>query len=261
MFDLALDHGADIDGDNDEYTDWSPLMLAAYKQRHRMRDTLLERGASIGLHEALLIGDDARVDRLLRSTPMPPGRAGMSSLLFLARTTWAIDRLIGLGEPVDTRDYWNETLLGSFTKLGPEGSPLVRHLKQRGFPARAEDHARLGDLEALQSLYDTDPAAVRQDEVLMSTQDVAVVRWLLARGANPNARTAFGSRCTALHGAAWSGNLALAELLVAAGADIRGRDVEHQNTPSGYARVARRLTNNPDCDAVAEYLEALEKDR
>jgi hypothetical protein len=260
MFDLALEHGADIDGDNDGYTDWSPLMLAAYKQRRRMRDVLIQRGAHIGLHEALLIGDDARVERFLRGGVILAGRAGMSSLLFLARTPWAIDRLLELGEPADTRDYRDETPIGSFAKLGAEGLPLVWHLQQRGFRSRAQDHARLGDLAALQALYRDDPASVRDDEVLMCTQDVAVARWLLEHGASPNARTTFGSRCMALHGAAWNGNLALAKVLVEAGADIRGLDIEHRNTPSGYARVARKMTNNPDCDAVAEYLEALERD-
>ena len=87
---------------------------------------------------------------------------------------------------------------------------------------------------------------------------MATCRWLLERGANPNARTSFGSHCMALHGAAWNGNLELAKLLVSAGADLRGLDVEHRNTPSGYARVARRITNNADCEVVAEYLESLE---
>jgi ankyrin repeat protein len=263
MFELVLEHGADIDGGNSGYTDWSPLMLAAYKQRVRMRRTLLERGAYIGLYEALLLGDDASVRRMLNdgAGSIPRNRAGLSSLLFLARTPWAIDRLLELGEPADARDYWNETPVGSFAKLGSEGLPLVRHLLQRGFTARAEDLARLGDLKALQSLHATNPASVRHDEVLMSTQDVNVAKWLLDHGANPNARTSFGSQCMALHGAAWNGNLELAKLLVSAGADVQGLDVEHRNTPAGYARVARRITNNPDCDVVAEFLESLERSR
>ena len=262
MFDLLLAHGANIDGDNADYTNWSPLMLAAYKQRPRMRDVLVRRGAKIGLYEALLLGDDARTEELLRpgKSAIPEDRAGLGSLLHLARTPWAIDRLLDLGEPRDSRDYWNETAAGSMSKLGgDEARTLVRHLQNRGFDVSAEEYARLGDLASLEALYAKDQSFVHRDEVLMSTQDIAVAAWLLARGANPDARTSFGSRCTALHGAAWNGNLALAKLLVEAGADVRGLDVEHRNTPAGYARVARRITNNPDCDAVAEYLEALER--
>ena len=35
-----------------------------------------------------------------------------------------------------------------------------------------------------------------------------LVKWLLERGANPNARSGIGSQGTALHSAAWEGNLA-----------------------------------------------------
>jgi ankyrin repeat protein len=263
MFDLALEHGADFDGYNREYTGWSPLMLAAYKQRPRMQRVLIERGARIGLFEALLIGDDARVGKFLRrgASALPQDKRGMDSLLHLARTPFAIDRLLELGEPRDARDYWNESPVGAMAKLGAEGVALVRHLQKRGFEVSAEEYARLGDLDALSTLYEKDPSFVKRDEVLMSTENLKVVAWLLERGANPNARTSFGSQAMALHGAAWCGDLARAKLLVAAGADVHGRDVEHQNTPSGYARVARRITNNPACDAVAEYLEELERKR
>ncbi len=262
MFDLAMEHGADCDGDNRHYSNWSPLMLAACKQRPVMQRVLVEFGATIGLYEALLLGDDARTEALLRpgARAIPQDRAGMESLLNLARTPWAIDRLLELGEQRDSRDYWNETPVGAIAKLGgAQAGALVSHLRKRGFEISAEEYARLGDLAALEALYAEEPASVRRDEVLMSTQEPAVVSWLLERGANPNARTSFGSQCMALHGAAWSGNLTVAKLLVAAGADVGGLDVEHRNTPSGYARVSRRMTNNPACDAVAEYLESLER--
>ncbi len=262
MFDLLLENGADIDGDNREYTHWSPLMLAAAKGRKAMRDALLERGARIGLFEALLLGDDARLEFLLQAGALPGQRPGVGSLLHLARTPYAIDRLLELGEPRDTRDYWNDTPVGSMSRLGAAGAPLVRHLQSRGFTVTAEELARLGDRDALAALHAQDPAAIRRDQVLMNAIESGngeLVSWLLARGASPNARSTFGSQCMALHSAAWNGNLALAKALVAAGADLRGLDAEHRNTPSGYARVARRITNNPDCDAVAEYLEQLEK--
>lgn len=264
VFDVLLHHGANVNGDNREYSDWSPLMLAAYKQRAGMRQALIQRGAKIGLFEALLLGDDARLERILRpgAVSLPKDRRGMDSLLHLARTPYAIDRLLELGESRHARDYWNETPVGAMCKLGTKARGLVRHLQKRGFQVRPEEFARLGDLESLAELHARDPSFVRHDEVLMKAIDsgsVELVGWLLERGASANARTTFGSQCMALHSAAWNGNLAIAKLLVAAGADLRGLDVEHRNTPAGYARVARRITNNPDCDAVAEYLEQLEK--
>ena len=71
-----------------------------------------------------------------------------------------------------------------------------------------------------------------------------IVSCLLARGANVNARAAGGH--TALHEAAFRGNLELAALLLAHGADATARNAEGQ-TPldvaeaGGHAALARRL--------------------
>jgi hypothetical protein len=81
-----------------------------------------------------------------------------------------------------------------------------------------------------------------------------LVQWLLDRGANANARSSIGSRGTALHSAAWNGNLPMVKLLVAAGADIDVRDEEHHNTPAGFAEVAITVSNNPRCKDVVDYL-------
>ena len=66
-----------------------------------------------------------------------------------------------------------------------------------------------------------------------------LVSWLLEKGANPNARTGFGSQATALHGAAWQGNMRMVETT---GRRRRGRQrawTWSTSTPSGFARVAR----------------------
>ena len=84
-----------------------------------------------------------------------------------------------------------------------------------------------------------------------------LVRSLLARGADPNARSAVGSRGSALHSAAWEGDLRMARRLVEVGADVQARDPEHHHTPAGWARVAITVTNNPTCADVAAYLDSL----
>ena len=74
MFELLLEAGADVNGTNDQYDHWSPLMLTRDQDRDDMRDELLRRGARVGLMEALLFGDDARVEELLRpgKDALPP---------------------------------------------------------------------------------------------------------------------------------------------------------------------------------------------
>jgi ankyrin repeat protein len=260
MFDLLLGAGADVNGTNDGYEHWSPLMLTVHWNRPDMQQELLRRGAKVGLFEALLFADDERVERMLRigRAALPAAAPGGGSLLALARTPFAIDRLLELGASTDRKDMWDSTPIGSLSRLGARGQPLVRHLIARGLRAAPVEFARLGDRAALQALMEQDPSIVKQDDVLVGAAEfghLELVRWLLQRGANPSARSSQGSRGTALHGAAWEGNLELAKVLVAAGADLNAHDLEHRATPAQFARVAVDVTNNPQCGVVATYLE------
>lgn len=264
MVDLLLDAGANVDGENDGYDRWSPLMVAAHHDQHDIRDELLRRGARVGLVEALLLADDGRVDELLRSgaQALPELRPNGGSILSFARTPFAIDRLIALGAQTDMKDRWGSTPIESMSRLGERGLPLVRHLIARGVPAAPEAYARMGDRPALEALVESDPRVARSDAVMMGAVDSghhALAEWLVARGANINARASAASRHTALHSAAWNGDLRMAQLLVRAGADVAARDEEHDSTPLHWARVAIDVTNNPKCQEVVQFLAPLER--
>ena len=115
-----------------------------------------------------------------------------------------------------------------------------------------------GELEARSK--STPSEQVFADPVLKAAVDFGhadIVRWMLSNGANPNARSPAGSRETALHSAAWNGDLAMVRMLVEAGADAALLDEEHVNTPLGWSEVSRTVTNNPDCDRVTAYLAKL----
>jgi ankyrin repeat protein len=259
LFDLLLARGADVNGRNDQYDHWSPLMLAINRDRAGMRDELLRRGARIGLIEALMMADDARVEEILDASGLPAVAPNGGSILAFARTTKAIDRLLALGAGIDTKDRWGSRPIDAMSRLGARGIPLVSHLIARGVPASPMDYARLGDIETLAATYEKDPAAVRLDSVMMGAVDFrhhALVEWLLAHGANVNARAEAQSRHTALHSAAWNGDLRMAQLLIAAGADPSLLDEEHQGTPRQWAEVSAEITNNPDCMKVVEFLPA-----
>ena len=259
MFELLLDAGADVNGTSDQYDHWSPLMLTRDQNRDDMRDELLRRGARVGLMEALIFGDDVRVEELLRpgKDALPPYPPNGGSVLNFARTRFAIDRLLELGVSTDVKDRWGATPIESMSRLGPRGQELVRYLIARGVSAAPEEYARLGDLQTLQTIIERDPQVIRSDAVMMGAVDFGhqkLVEWLLARGGNVNARARSQSRHTALHSAAWNGDLPMARLLVDAGADVRARDEEHDGTPLDWARVAIEVTNNPKCQQVVEYL-------
>jgi len=258
-FELLLDRGASPDGANDAYDGWSPLMLAVQRGRPRMREALLARGARIGLVEALLLADDARLETLLAAgadvRPAQPPNGG--SLLIYARTPYAVERLLALGVPADRRDRWGTSPIEALSRLGAAGAPLVALLVAAGVPAPPHVHARLGDLTALEAAAAQAPAAVRDDAVLMAAVDARqheVASWLLAHGASANARATTESRQTALHAAAWNGDQRMVEILLAAGADPLARDAEHDSTPRGWAETSLQITRNPAAGAVAARL-------
>jgi ankyrin repeat protein len=161
-----------------------------------------------------------------------------------------------LGASVHQKDRWDATPMEAMSRLGPRGRPLVRHLVQRGVRAEPQEYARLGDKETLADAIARKPDIARSNAVLMAAVDFGhheLVRWLLSQGANVNAK----AQATALHSAAWNGDLEMVKLLVAAGADVSARDAEHDNTPAGWAQVAITVSNNPKCQDVADYLRGL----
>jgi ankyrin repeat protein len=256
MFDLLLAAGADPNGRNGDYDLWSPLMLAINRERADMRDILISRGARIGLVEALLMKDDAAVDVLL-AHGLPPLVPNRGSILAFARTPFAIDRLIETGAPIDLKDRWGVTPIEAMSRAGADGGALVRHMMARGVTPDPEAFARLGDRDMLAALAETDPEIARRDTVLMAAVEhrhYDLVGWLLGQGANANARNASLSRQTALHNAAWNGDLDMVMLLVEHGADLHARDGEHDNHPRGWAETAAAITNNPRCMDVAAWL-------
>jgi hypothetical protein len=262
MFDLLLDTGANIDGRNDQYEHWSPLMLTFHWEQPDMRRVLMERGANVGLIEAMLFEDDALVERMLRAgkRTLPKVEPNGGSLLAFARTPFAIDRLLELGVSTDRKDRWDTSPIEAMSRLGPRGRPLIQHMLQRGFKAEPREFARMGDKDALASIIAARPDVAKAQDVLLAAVDFGhyeLVQWLLDRGASANSRASWGSGGTALHSAAWNGDLAMVKLLVAAGADINARDEEHENTPASFAEVAITVSNNPRCKEVVDYLIAL----
>jgi ankyrin repeat protein len=261
IFDLLLDAGADVNGSNAEYDHWSPLMLTIQRGSETMQTELLRRGARVGLVEALLLADDSRLDELLNdrdTLPSPVPNDG--SWLQFARTTHAIDRLLALGASATEADKWGTTPVAALSKLRKRGQPLVRHLASQGIAVTAEDYARLGDQPAIEDSLRTGQSSAGHAPVLLAaveSRQLELARWLLEQGADANARATDRSRGTALHMAAWNGDLAMVELLVQAGADLAARDEEHHATALEWAETAVDITRNPTCQEVIAYLTGL----
>ena len=255
VFDLLLALGADCEGSNGGYDNWSPLMIAAFERRERMSAELRRNGAVVGLCEALLLGDDTGMERAIAQNPRSLERdTPTGSLLALARTPVAVARLLDLGVSPHPKNRWGADALEALSRLGAAGKPLVEALRAGGLSPSGADLARMGDHDALKELARDNPSRVRRDDVLIAAVDfghVGIARWLLENGADVNARTGFGSQGTALHSAAWNGDQEMVRCLLEFGADPSRLDREHETTPAHWARVARTVTNNPSCDDVA----------
>lgn len=256
MIALLLERGADVNGNNAEYDDWSPLMLATDRDRDTIRQELLRRGARVGLAEALMMGDDDAVSTLLAGG-LPDRVPNRGSWLAFARTVPAIDALIARGARPDQPDRWGTRPVEALSKLGDAGKPLVRHLMSLGLSATTADFARMGDLAELKRMEQKDRAVTAADAVFMaavSNRHVEIARWLLEHGASPNARASDQSRQSALHSAAWNGDLSMVRLLVESGADLQMVDDEYNASPLGWAETAIEVTGNEGCREVASYL-------
>jgi ankyrin repeat protein len=101
----------------------------------------------------------------------------------------------------------------------------------------------LGDWQTAERLLREIPQLVAQGgpgagvvHLMAKRNDVAAVKWLLAHGADPNARWShWDAEVTPLHLAVLGGHVAIVRLLLEAGADPRIRDSKHDSDAIGWA--------------------------
>jgi ankyrin repeat protein len=106
----------------------------------------------------------------------------------------------------------------------------------------------LRNWDALETLLRHDPglispagAAVGALHLMAKRNDIAAVEWLLAHGADPNARWAhWNSEVTPLHLAVLQGHVDVIRLLLRAGADPHIRDSFHDSSAIGWAEFFKR---------------------
>jgi ankyrin repeat protein len=145
---------------------------------------------------------------------MPGGHFGATALLTAVQrgNRGMVDALLDAGADINVRSHW---WAGSFGVLDHDG-PLTDHLIARGASVDVHAAARLGRVGTLTTLLAADPALVR------------------ARG---------GDGQTPLH---FARSIPVAEYLLAHGAEIDARDVDHESTPAQWmirdrTEVARYL--------------------
>jgi hypothetical protein len=149
----------------------------------------------------------------LKSKINEPGSDFNSPLITQVRSAAMLDVLLEAGADINARSHW---WAGGFGLLDCADPELASYAIQRGAVLTVHAAARLGMLEKLRELIAADPQLVH------------------ARG---------GDGQTPLH---FASTVEIAEYLLAQGANIDARDVDHESTPAQYmlrkrADIARYL--------------------
>lgn len=156
--------------------------------------------------------------------PMPDYSFGIQPLYAAVQRSdrETIDVLLDAGANIRKRTEW---WAGGFGVLDDCDPGMVDFLVERGAVVDAHAAARLGMLARLEELVAADPETVH------------------SRG---------GDGQTPLH---FASTVAIAELLLAKGADIDARDVDHESTPAQYMLRVDQARHYPhDRQDVARYL-------
>ena len=121
----------------------------------------------------------------------------------------------------------------------------------------------LGDLDSAERLLRDDPGALAPEgashgtlHVMAKRGDARAVRWLLDRGADPNALWGhWDAQVTPLHLAAAQGHAEVVRLLLSAGGDPHIRDTKHDGDAMGWAEHGR-VPQHPRWREMVELLVA-----
>jgi ankyrin repeat protein len=265
------DAGGDVVGHGDDHQleviGWATCWDGQDDGAHRaVADFLVTRGARHHIFSAIALDLPDEVRRIVLEDPsavntrmsrnenhqMPlhfavrMKRSGMVSLLLdLGADPLAVD---GSDQPAAT--------YASSPDIDRRVMESVRAMTSAELISAERGHrpARSGmmDLVAALALGDTETAGrlVRENPRVMQSgplhlmakrSDVAAVRWLLANGADSNARWAhWDAEVTPLHLAASQGHAEVVELLLAAGADPAIRDSKHDGDVKGWAEFFKQ---------------------
>jgi ankyrin repeat protein len=243
-----LEAGIDPVGAGDDHgltaIGWATCWPGTDTPAHREIVTLLiEAGARHTIFSAVGANDAAEVRRLVERDPgvleqrmsgNENGRLPLHHAVTLNRAEM-VSLLLDLGADTDATDDAGMSAMVYAASAMVE-APTVLALA-RGRMSLFTTLAA-GDELGAERVLRGDRGAVDSGALAFHAKrrDAKAVRWLLARGADPNARWShWGANLTALHLVAMHGDEAIARMLLDAGADPSIRDAVHDGDAAGWA--------------------------
>ena len=234
-------------GDDHELTaiGWATCWFGTDTSAHReIVALLLAAGAGHTIFSAIGANDAAETRRIVASDPgalrhrmsrNESGRLPLHHAVVMNRAE-IVALLLELGaDPRATDD-------GGMTAIAYAANPHVTADTIRAFAGSGDDDLfatlALGDVVGAERALKRDPGSLNGGALAFHAKrrDAEAVRWLLAHGADPNARwDHWGANVTALHLAAMNGDEAIVRMLLDAGADPGIRDAVHEGDAAGWA--------------------------
>jgi ankyrin repeat protein len=248
------DAGGDVVGQGDDHEGevigWATCWEGCNDDAHRaVAEFLLSRGARHHIFSAVAMDLADEVRRIVRADPralhrrMSHNENHQFPLHFAVRMNRPAMAalLLDLGADPGAKDDGGLTAL--MYAAVPEVSrevleALVRHGAMSLFLALALDREREAGRLLSQAEGVIEPGTLH---LAAKRGNASAVRWLLERGADPNARWGhWDAQVTPLHLAAAEGHADVVRLLLEAGADPAIRDGKHDGDAAGWAQYGRK---------------------
>jgi ankyrin repeat protein len=264
---LLLEAGADPNHPSDMYDGWTPMLIAAGRESRELVDLLRTHGAEIDAWEAAALGDLARLTEIVEQNPdvVRERRANEAPPLHFAATVEVAQYLVAHGAALDALDKYGATAARTAAYGRRTRRDVARFLMDVSGEVDPWLLAALDDVDALLALSERgvniltahrdglNPASGFGEAPLHTAAalaNLATVSLLIAQGVDVDIPSGPpGDR--ALHYAAKRNARDVVDALLAAGANPRLRDANHEATPADWARFAGHF-------ALASYLEDLE---
>jgi ankyrin repeat protein len=260
---LLVEHGADTNGEGDYHElgvigwacawDYVPPRpeLVAYLLAHGSRHTIFS-AVAIGDCDAIRQIGATSPDEIERRMDLTNRRRRPVHLAVVKKQPAALAVLLDLGADPDTLDESGMTALDQAALRGE--LEMAQMLLERGAQVGMAAAVALGRTADIERLIRMDPDGLKPGHrwgtlVVRASERSSgtIVERLVQLGASPNAwddpHTAVdgAAHYTALHAAAWNGNLDVIQVLLKHGANPAARETRYCGTPAGWANYAGKM--------------------